>query len=155
MQGALIIFRSQCGVRIAVDERLTLEVRNSRSEIAPALAAAEAWLQSYEPSPEALYFVLLAIEELVPNCIKYGYDDCGEHTIVIHLSVADGALTIIVTDDGHRFDPMAAPPPDLSLDIQERAIGGLGIYLLRQLADHIAYERRDETNRLTLTKRLL
>jgi len=142
------------GVRMAVHENMTLEVRNSIAAIAPVSEAAEAWLQQSQPSPEAVFFLLLAIEELVTNCIKYGYDDAAEHTIVIILSVASEMLTMTVTDDGHPFDPLSVPPPNLSLDIQDRPIGGLGIYLLRELADQVAYERRENKNRLTLTKQI-
>ncbi len=135
-------------------ENLTLEVRNSNAAIGPASAMAEAWLKRSDASPEAVFFLLLTIEELVTNCIKYGYDDAGEHTIVIDLSVANERLTMSVTDDGHPFDPLSVPRPNLALDIQDRPIGGLGIYLLRELADEVAYERRDDGNRLTLTKRI-
>ena len=135
-------------------ESLTLEVRNSRDAIAPASAKAEAWLEQHQPSPQALNLVLLAIEELVTNCIKYGYDDAGEHTIMVVLSIDDKNLTMNVIDDGHPFDPLAAPAPDLFLQVEDRSIGGLGIHLLRRLADHMAYERRDGSNRLTLTKRM-
>jgi anti-sigma regulatory factor (Ser/Thr protein kinase) len=137
-----------------VGESLTLEIRNSRDAIAPAAQAVEAWLQSHRASPEAVYFALLAIEELVTNCIEYAYDDAGEHMIVILLSAGHETLTMVVIDDGHPFDPLALPNPDLSLPLEDRPIGGLGIYLLRELADHIAYERRDGQNRLTLTKQL-
>ena len=135
-------------------ESLTIEVPNSRDAIARASGEAERWLALYQPAPQVLNLVLLAIEELVTNCIEYGYDDADEHTIVIVLSIGDGNLTMGVIDDGHPFDPLIAPPPDFSIDVQDRPIGGLGIYLLRKLADHISYERRDGTNRLTLTKRL-
>jgi serine/threonine-protein kinase RsbW len=139
---------------MVVAESLTLEVRNSNAAIKPASDAAELWLKRFQPSPESLFFVLLTIEELVTNCIKYGYDDSSEHTIVVELSVADHVLTVTVTDDGHPFDPLSVPPPNLSLDIQDRPIGGLGIFLLRELADQIAYERRDSKNCLTLTKQI-
>ena len=142
------------GVRMVEVENLMLKVRNSVAAIVPASEAAEAWLKRSDPSPEAEFFLLLAIEELVTNCIKYGYDDSSEHTIVVELSVADHVLTVTVTDDGHPFDPLSVPPPNLSLDIQDRPIGGLGIFLLRELADQIAYERRDNKNRLTLTKQI-
>lgn len=138
----------------AVAESLTLQVRNTVEAIAPANAAAEAWLATQQVSLEATYLVNLAIEELVTNCIKYAYDDAGEHTIEIALRVADHALTIVVVDDGFAFDPLAAPAPDLSLALDDRPIGGLGIHILRQLADEIHYERRDGANRLTLTKRM-
>ena len=141
-------------MQIIVGESLTIEVRNSRDAIAAASAEAEAWLQHYEASPQVLHLVLLAIEELVTNCIQYGYDDTREHTIVIALSIEDRNLTMNVTDDGHRFDPLARPAPDVSLQVEDRPVGGLGIYLLRQLADHMAYEHSNGANRVTLTKRM-
>ena len=135
-------------------DSLNLEIRNTRDAILPASQRAEAWLEPYNPSPQAMNFALLAIEEHVQNCIDYAYDDSAEHTIRIEMSVADETLTMVVIDDGHPFDPLTAPAPDLGLDIQDRREGGLGLHLLRSLADSIAYERREETNRLTLAKRL-
>ena len=135
-------------------EPLTLQVRNAFSAIGPASDAAEKWLSTQPISADVTFLVNLAIEELVTNCIKYGYDDADEHTIEIMLSVADQTLTMLVVDDGHAFDPLAATPPNLDLEIEDRPIGGLGIHMLRELADSIAYERRDGTNRVTLTKRI-
>ena len=137
-----------------VGESLTVEVRNSYDAIAPASAKAEAWLERHQPSPQALNLVLLAIEELVTNCINYGYDDANEHTITVVLSIDDQNLTVHVIDDGHPFDPLSQPAPDVSLQAEDRLVGGLGLHLLRQLADHMAYECRDGSNRLTLTKRM-
>jgi anti-sigma regulatory factor (Ser/Thr protein kinase) len=142
------------GAQIIVGESLTIEVRNSADAIGPASATAERWLESYQPSAKVLNLVLLAIEELVTNCIQYGYDDAHQHTIVIVLSMNDSSLTMIVIDDGHPFDPLMSSPPDFSGNVRDRPIGGLGIHLLRQLADHIEYERRDGNNRLTLTTRM-
>ena len=138
----------------AVDETLTIEVCNVPDAIAPAAEKAEAWLKSFRPSKEAVYLILLAIEELVTNCIKYGYDDAGKHTIVIRLAVNDQFVTITVIDDGRAFNPLALAPPDFSKAIADRPIGGLGIFMLRSLADTMDYERRDHRNQLTLTKRL-
>jgi len=133
---------------------LTIEVPNSRDAIAGASADAEAWLREHKASLKITNLVLLAIEELVINCIDYGYDDSAEHTIVIDLSIDEQNLTITVIDDGHPFDPLTAPAPNFSVDVQDRPVGGLGIHLLKQLADQVAYERRDSTNRITLTKRM-
>jgi serine/threonine-protein kinase RsbW/sigma-B regulation protein RsbU (phosphoserine phosphatase) len=137
-----------------VAENLTIEVRNTIDAIAPASQEAEAWLEAFDPSPKAMYLVPLAIEEIVTNCIHYGYDDGGEHTILIALSVADQTLTLTFVDDGHAFDPLARSTPDLSVSVEERQIGGLGIHMLKNLSDSMTYERRDDMNRLTLTKRL-
>jgi anti-sigma regulatory factor (Ser/Thr protein kinase) len=154
MESAFIISATASGVQNVVGESLTIEVPNSRDAIARAGEEAERWLELYQPAPQVLNLVLLAIEELVTNCIEYGYNDADEHTIVIVLSISDGNLTMDAIDDGHPFNPLTQPTPDFSLQVQDRPIGGLGIYLLRKLADHISYERRDGTNRLTLTKRL-
>ena len=137
-----------------MNDTLTLHVRNALNAMAAASESAEAWLGRHQASPEVSFLVSLAIEELVTNCIKYGYDDDGEHTIEIVLSLADRALTMVVVDDGRAFNPLEAPPPDLSLPIENRPIGGLGLHLLRGLADDLIYERRNGTNRLTLIKRI-
>ena len=88
------------------------------------------------------------------NCINYGYADANEHLIDVDMRVADGRLVVQVTDDDRAFNPMEAPAPDLSLPIEERPIGGLGLYLLRTLSDVMTYERRDRLNCVTLVKRL-
>ena len=154
MESAFIISATPSGVQNVVGESLTIEVPNSRDAIPRAGGEAQRWLESYQPAPQVLNLVLLAIEELLVNCIDYGYDDSDEHTIVIELSIDEQNLIMTVIDDGHPFDPLNAPAPDLSLQVQDRPVGGLGIHLLRQLADHVAYQRRDGTNRITLTKRL-
>jgi anti-sigma regulatory factor (Ser/Thr protein kinase) len=133
---------------------LTLHVRSNSDAIAPANEAAETWLATQKISPEATYFAALTIEELVTNCIKYGYDDSMEHTIDVELLVADHTLTITVVDDGRAFDPLAVPRPDMAGAVEDRPIGGLGIHMLRELADKMSYERRGNTNRVTLTKRV-
>jgi len=133
---------------------LTLHVPSTIDAIRPATEQAEVWLAEHRVSFEAMYLASLAIEELVTNCIKYGYDDANDHSIEIVFAVEEEALRMEVIDDGNPFNPLEAPSPDLSLAIEDRRIGGLGIHLLRELADEVSYERRDGTNRLRLTKRM-
>jgi len=133
---------------------LTLQVPGTVDAIHPATVQAEAWLVEQQVSFEAMYLVSLAIEELVTNCIKYGYKDSASHTIDFLLRVDGQILRLEVIDDGSPFNPLEAPRPDLSLPPEQRPIGGLGLHLLRELADEMRYERRDGTNRLTLIKRM-
>ena len=133
---------------------LTLHVPGTVDAIHPATVQAEAWLVEQQVSFEAMYLVSLAIEELVTNCIKYGYKDSASHTIDFLLRVDGQILRLEVIDDGSPFNPLEAPRPDLSLPPEQRPIGGLGLHLLRELADEMRYERRDGTNRLTLIKRM-
>lgn len=132
----------------------TLRVRTAMDAIGPASEQAESWLAEQRVSADAAYLVSLAIEELVTNCIKYAYDDSNDHTVDIVLSVHAGDLNVEVIDDGRPFNPLEVPAPDLSLAMNDRPIGGLGLHLLRELADDVKYERRNGTNRLLLTKRL-
>ena len=92
----------------------------------------------------------LAFEEIATNVIKYGYDDDLEHEILAEAILSPGALVLRVRDDGHEFDPLRAPPPDLDAAIEDRPIGGLGIHLLRKLAERLSYERVGGHNVLTL-----
>jgi anti-sigma regulatory factor (Ser/Thr protein kinase) len=136
-----------------VGESLTIEVRNTHEAIAPATEEAERWLEAHEVSQKAMYLALLAIEELVTNCIHYGYDDTAEHTIRIEFGLEDGELSMEVTDDGHEFDPVNAPDPDFALKLEDRPVGGLGIHMLRKMADEMTYERVDGKNRVRLVKK--
>jgi len=136
----------------AVGERITLHIRNSIVAIGPAIDAAAAWLKERQASATDLWFVALALDELVSNCVKYAYEDSGEHIIDVELQIADRRLIVTVVDDGHAFDPLTIPPPDLSLAAEDRKIGGLGIHLLMTVSDSMTYERRGNQNRVVLVK---
>ena len=77
-----------------------------------------------------------------PTASSDAYDDSNDHIVDIVLSVDSGALNVEVIDDGRAFNPLEVPAPDLSLAMSDRPIGGLGIHLLRELADEVKYERR-------------
>jgi len=133
---------------------LTLHVKNSATEIPVATAVVARWLAEHHAPPAADYFACLAIEELVTNCVKYGYDDARDHRIEIELKYGHAELTITVTDDGHPFNPLDRPEPDVNLPVEDRPIGGLGIHLLRKMANRIDYAWVNGHNRLTLHKKL-
>ena len=137
-----------------MSDSLKVHARNDESTIPPACRKADDWLRLNGVASDTRNLVGLTIEELVSNCIKHAYDDNREHVIEFVLTVSGHSLTILVVDDGRAFDPSTAPQPDLSQAIEDRPIGGLGIHLLREFSDSMSYERRDDRNRLTLTKKL-
>ena len=94
---------------------------------------------------------MVALDE---RLVRFDALKIDDHTIDVVLTVNDGALRIEVIDDGQPFNPLEVPEPDTSLAMADRPIGGLGIHLLRELADEATYERRDRTNRLVLLKRM-
>ena len=137
-----------------MDEQLTLRVKSAFAEIPTANEAASRWLAARNAPPAADYLANLAIEELVTNCIKHGYDDTGEHIIEITLKLSGNELVLTLSDDGHPFNPLEWPEPDTSLPIEDRPIGGLGIHLLRKMSDRMEYERKGGKNQHTLRKSL-
>ncbi len=98
----------------------------------------------------AVYVVNLAIEEMVTNILKYGYDDSSVHEILLRLEVQPGAVRLVLEDDGHEFNPVTAPEPDVSQSAEDREPGGLGIHLVRKLVERMDYERSGGRNRLTV-----
>jgi anti-sigma regulatory factor (Ser/Thr protein kinase) len=133
-------------------DQLKIQVKNSFAEIPAANEAASNWLAERNASPTIDYLANLAIEELVTNCIKYGYDDANEHTITIELELVGNGLKLTVIDDGHLFNPLELTAPDTSLPVEDRPIGGLGIHLLRKMSDRMEYARVESKNHLTLWK---
>ena len=138
-----------------MEGHLTLRIRSAFAEIPAANEAASGWLAGHHAPPAADHFASLVIEELVTNCIKYGYDDdAAGHIIEVEMELSATELVLTVTDDGHAFNPLALPEPDTSQPVEERPIGGLGLHLLRKMADRMDYARADGKNRLTLRKSL-
>lgn len=92
----------------------------------------------------------VSLDEVLSNIIAYGYADMAEHEILVRLAIVGGTLIAEIEDDGLPFDPTRAPAPDLSGDIAQRKVGGLGIHLVRSLNGKMSYERVGGKNRLRL-----
>ncbi len=92
----------------------------------------------------------LVLEEVLTNIVYYAYPS-GQGDIELECGIVnEGELLIRIKDWGVPFNPLEKGPPDLTLDISEREIGGLGIFLVRQLAREVNYKRENEANVLTL-----
>ena len=96
----------------------------------------------------------LAMEEAVVNVMNYAYPKSLKGLITIRAIANDARLKFIITDSGTPFDPTTKEDADITLSATERPIGGLGIYLVRQIMDSVNYERIDDMNVLTLRKKL-
>jgi len=96
----------------------------------------------------------IALDEIVTNIASYAYPDRETHEFTIRCELRDGRLETTVEDEGIAFDPLGAPAPDLSLGIDERPIGGLGVHFVKKLMSAVRYERVGGRNRLTLEQDL-
>ena len=127
----------------------TLVMRNDIQQI-PTLAE---WLETIG-LPEMLNMTInLALEEAVTNVMLYAYPN-GHGRVLVEAMKEKERITFTISDTGIAFDPTQQEAPDITLSAEERAIGGLGIHLVRQIMDEISYERKDNKNILTLVKQL-
>jgi serine/threonine-protein kinase RsbW len=127
----------------------------NRIEEIPVLAEKiERLAEEEKLSDELTMNINLVLEEALSNIIYYAFSDNKKHLINILLSVEDKKLTIKITDDGTPFDPTLHKEPDISLPVEEREIGGLGILLISKIMDTVKYSRDKNLNILTLTKYL-
>lgn len=102
-------------------------------------------------SEREIYNIQLASDEAASNIIEHAYAGISNGTLEVSCEVKNGVMTIILVDHGAPFDPSEIPTPDLTADLSERKIGGLGIYLMRKLMDEVHYKAEPEKNRNTLT----
>ena len=95
--------------------------------------------------------IRLAVDEIATNVITHAY-----RTMRGNIRVAcrreDGDIVITIKDEGAPFDPTKVPPPDLSMDLDRRKIGGLGVYFAKKAMDSVTYRREEGSNVLTMTK---
>lgn len=135
-------------------ETATLTVPARREAFAALSAWLEARLAPLNPSPKARRQLLVAADEILTNVATYAYPPDAPGELQVTLRHADGTLSLTFADRGVPYDPLSAPPPDLSLPLAERAPGGLGLFIVRKTMDAVAYRRDGDRNLLTLTKRL-
>ena len=138
---------------LILSEKLTLT--NKVSEISKLNAFVKSATTAIHMENDMANKTRLAVEEAVTNCIEYAYPAgvIGDVTVVIEAD--DSKIRFIITDSGVDFDPTKVSKADTTLSVDERPIGGLGVFLVRGLMDSINYERSDGKNILRLEKRYI
>jgi serine/threonine-protein kinase RsbW len=122
------------------------------NEIPRVSAALENVMQVHSFSKEEILDTQLAVEEVVTNVIMHGYEGhSGEIHITCHAT--RGSIEIQIEDSAPLFNPLSVPDPDVTADIQDRRLGGLGIFLIRRVMDDVMYRNDQEKNILVLIKR--
>ena len=133
---------------------LELTLRNDLSEIARIADEIEAYGEARAWPTKWILNINLSLDELITNTVSYGYQDSDAHEIRITLMEREGSLVVVMEDDGIAYDPFTeTAAPDLEAEVEERSVGGLGVYFVKTLMDEVAYERIDGVNRITLVQR--
>ena len=134
------------------DHVLEIAIANELEAIVAAEEKIDAFCEEREISPEIAYAVNLSIDEILTNTISYGYDEDEPDRIEIIVRLESDSLVVEIMDDSAPFDLSATPEANVEASLEERDVGGLGLFLVHQMMDRVEYERIEGRNIVTLTK---
>jgi anti-sigma regulatory factor (Ser/Thr protein kinase) len=126
------------------------------TEVLPeVLGFVEETLESYACAMKVQMAICIAIEEVFVNVANYAYET-KEGTVTLELAFDEDAriVTFRVSDEGVPFDPLQKEDPDVTLSMEERQIGGLGIFIVKKTMDTLRYDHQDGKNILTMTRKI-
>lgn len=115
-------------------------------------ALVEGELEAAECPIKATMQLMVALEELYVNVSHYAYGE-GSGSITVQTDIRPGEAVIRLLDSGTPFDPVAMADPDTSLPVEDRPVGGLGVFMVKKTMDRFTYERNNGQNIVTIAKR--
>ena len=127
-------------------------LRNNIEEIARMQGFIDELVAELCLTAEDAFNIHLALEEAVSNVIMYAFPEGEQHDITLTVRHVDDTLIFRVIDAGQEFDPTLQPDADVTLSLEQRPIGGLGIFLIRRIMQRVEYHRIDGNNILTMVK---
>ncbi len=140
--------------KTGMQEKLTIDAKVENLD--QVLGFLDAFLERLDCPMKAQMQMDLAVEELFVNVASYAYgENTGKATLELMAKPESrSAVTLVLTDEGMKFNPLEKEDPDLTLPAEERGIGGLGILMVKKNVDEITYRRVDGKNILTMKKKL-
>jgi serine/threonine-protein kinase RsbW len=135
--------------------RAELQLQATMENLGTMLAWVDGWCAEHRLPTATFHEIRLAAEEICTNVIVHGYAGTAAGPLRMELEEVPGRIVLTVEDEAPPFDPTSAAPPDLGAAWQDRQLGGLGWYLVRQMADELHHETSGTRgNRITLVKRI-
>lgn len=133
-------------------EEIRLTLRNDTGEIGRLLDFFEALADDRGIPAASAGRVALALDETAGNVIAYAWPDDQPHAFDVVFRLEADRLSVEMIDDGIAYDPLSAPPPDVTATLEDRRPGGLGVHLTRSVMDSVTYRHADGLNHLLMTK---
>lgn len=130
----------------------SLVMEAERENLPQALAFIDKHLEEVGCPMKEQMQIDVAAEEIFVNIASYAYAP-GRGKVMIHMDTNEGEAAITFVDSGMQYDPLAKEDPDVTLSAEDRQIGGLGIFMVKNSMDDVRYEYKDNKNKLTLVKR--
>lgn len=128
-----------------------LTLRNKIEDVALLPAFVDEICEELELAADKSFNLNLVLEEAVTNVVSYAFPPEEEHEFHLYATSDGNQLTFKLEDDGVPFDPTTVSDVDTTLSAEERQIGGLGIFLIRQIMTDVSYAYVDGKNQLTMT----
>ena len=133
------------------EQEITVDSLTGNIDVITAFINEE--LEAHECAPKARVQIDIAADELFANIVHHAYaSSVGTATVRVAVSEEDRTARITFIDSGAPFDPLSAPEPDISLPVEQRGVGGLGLYLVKKTMDDLVYEYKDGKNNVTIVK---
>lgn len=129
---------------------MTLNIKNNISELTSLAPFVEQLAEAYDIAPDMTFKINLALDEAMANVVSYAYPEGIEGEISLTADKEDGILVLQITDEGSPFDPTKGGDVDITLSAENRPVGGLGIFLIKQMMDTVDYQRIGKKNVLTM-----
>jgi len=131
--------------------RLDITVVNDLVELERLAGIVSDFVAANGIAEDVAFHLNLCFDELITNTILYGYGDSGPHEIRIRLKIENALVRAEIEDDARAFNPFQdAPPPDLDSPLEERQIGGLGVFFVQRMTEACDYARVNDRNITTL-----
>jgi serine/threonine-protein kinase RsbW len=130
----------------------TLDIRNDLSEVERANDILRALWVQYGLPEDLEVPVTMCLEEVLSNVIRHGCLPGQDCAIQVQYCIRPESIEVEVSDTAKAFDPLSLPPPDLTVPLEQRRAGGLGVFLVRQMMDEVFYDRRNGRNHFVFRK---
>lgn len=130
---------------------MLIKIENKVDEISRLCDEIKKFCEDNSVSDAKYHDIVLILDEMVTNVISYAYPDGGVHTFTLDIHKGDDhRIYMKLVDDGIPFDPLAQADADTNSSLEERQIGGLGIFIVKHLAETVEYFRLEDKNNLNI-----
>ena len=133
----------------------TVRITNRRDQIDTVRKFFDDYSKENKLTEKTVHDIQMALDELLTNIVKYGYEDKDEHKIDVHFGINNDVVNVEIVDDSIPYNILDQENPDISLSVDDKPIGGLGIFLIKKLMSNVDYYTENGKNHLVMTKELV
>ena len=136
---------------MADPNEVQIEITSQPDELAKFIGLVDTFCDAQTIEDGIRFKLHMVIEELASNTINYGYRDVDDGWLRLALRLVDGTIIVTLEDGADQFDiTVHDVEPDRDAELEDRQVGGLGIFLVKEMTDAIRYQREGRTNRVIL-----